>query len=87
MEVNDEERGGSRGGQTTKIRAVVDANGLPLQVAISGGRQHDSLTALAFLEDLPNGGMVLAGKAYDATEIRSFVRSRGGWPNIPPEPA
>jgi transposase len=33
--------------------------------------------------------MVLADKAYDASEIRTFVSSRGGWANIPPssEPA
>jgi transposase len=82
---NDSEGfGRSRGGLTTKIHAVVDANGLPLQVMITGGQQHDSLMALALLEGLPSGGMVLADKAYDATEIRTFVSSRGGWANIPP---
>lgn len=72
--------GRSRGGLTT----AVDANGLPLQVMISGGQQHDSLMARALLEGLPSGGMVLADKAYNATEIRTFVSSRGGWANIPP---
>ena len=76
--------GRSRGGLTTKIHAVVDANGLPLQVAITGGQQHDSLAARALLEGLPSCGMVLADKAYDAPEIRTFVSSRGGWANIPP---
>lgn len=42
--------GRSRGGLTTKIHAVVDANGLPLQVVISGGQQHDSLAARALLK-------------------------------------
>lgn len=76
--------GRSRGGLTTKIHAVVDANGLPLHVAITDGQQHDSLAACALLEGLPSGGMVLADKAYDAAEIRTFVSSRGGWANIPP---
>ncbi|MCV0428729.1 MAG: IS5 family transposase [Roseibium sp.] len=76
--------GRSRGGLTTKIHAVVDANGLSLQVMITGGQQHDSLMARALLENLPSGGMVLADKAYHATEIRTFVSSRGGWANIPP---
>ncbi len=79
-----EDFGRSRGGLTTKIHAVVDANGLPLNVAITGGQQHDSLIACALLEGLPSGGMVLADKAYDATEIRKFVSIRGGWANIPP---
>lgn len=76
--------GRSRGGLTTKIHAVVDANGLPLHVAITGGQQHDSLEARALLEGLEKGGMVLADKAYDATEIRKIVSMRGGWANIPP---
>ncbi len=68
--------GCSRGGLTTKIHAVVDANGLPLYVAITGGQQHDSLEARALLEGLEKGGMVLADKAYDATEIRKIVSLR-----------
>jgi transposase len=76
--------GHSRGGLTTKFHTDVDANGLPLQVMITGGQQHDNLMARALLEGLPNSGMVLADKAYDATEIRRFVSSRGGWANIPP---
>lgn len=79
-----EELGRSRGGLTTKIHAVVDANGLPLHVALTGGQQHDGLGARALLEGLPSGGMLLADKAYDAAEIRTFVSSRGGWANIPP---
>lgn len=51
---------------------------------LSGGQEHDSLAAHTMLEELPSGGMVLADKAYDATDIRAFVRSRRGWANIPP---
>jgi transposase len=79
-----EELGRSRGGLTTKIHAVVDANGLPLHITLTGGQQHDSVVVRALLEDLPSGGMLLADKAYDAAEIRKFVSSRGGWANIPP---
>ncbi len=45
---------------------------------ITGGQQHDSLMARALFENLPSGGKVLTDKAYDATEIRTFVSSRGG---------
>ena len=76
--------GRSRGGLTTKIHAVVNATGLPLQIAITGGQNHDSTQARDLLKELPNGGMVLADKAYDANEIRSYVSSLGGWANIPP---
>ncbi|MBG6147631.1 hypothetical protein IWQ51_005786 [Labrenzia sp. EL_142] len=40
--------------------------------------------AHALLEGLPSSGMVLADKAYDATEIRTITSLRGGWANIPP---
>lgn len=33
--------GRSRGGLTTKIHAVIDANGLPLQIAITDGQLHE----------------------------------------------
>ncbi|MCL5776448.1 IS5 family transposase [Limibaculum sp. FT325] len=79
-----EEFGRSRGGLTTKIHAVVDGNGLPLRLALAPGHQHDSLSATALIEGLPEGGMLLADKAYDANAIRSLVASRGGWANIPP---
>ncbi len=72
-----EELGRSRGGLTTKFHAVVDANGLPLHVTITGGQQHDSRAAGTLLEGSPGGGIVLADKAYDSTEIRTFVSSRG----------
>ena len=48
--------GRSRGGLTTKIHAIVDAKGLPLQIMLSGGQEHDSLAAHTMLEDLPSGG-------------------------------
>ncbi|MCR9061068.1 MAG: IS5 family transposase [Rhodobacteraceae bacterium] len=76
--------GCSRRGPTTKIHEFVDANGPPLQVMITGGQQHDSLMARALLEGLPSSGMVLADKAHDATELRTFTSLRGGWANIPP---
>lgn len=79
-----EQLGRSRGRLTTKIHAIVDSNGLPLRVAITGGQQHDGLAARALLDGLPSGGMVLADKAYDSAEIRTFVNSRGSWANIPP---
>ena len=63
---------------------MVDANGLPLHITITGGQQHNSLAARALLNGLPSGGMVLADKAYDATEIRTFISSQGTWANIPP---
>ena len=62
--------GRSRGGLTTKIHAVVDANGLPPELALAPGHQHDSLSAGDLLNDMPEGGMLLADKAYDSDAIQ-----------------
>lgn len=35
-----EDLGRSRGGLTTNIPAVVDTNGLPIHVSITGGQRH-----------------------------------------------
>ena len=80
----DEGLGRSRGGLTTKIHAVVDTNGLPIKLALAPGHQHDSLNASDLLSDIPEGGMLLADKAYDSDAIRSLVAANGGWANIPP---
>jgi transposase len=80
----DEDFGRSRGGLTTKIHAVVDANGLPLGLGLAPGHQHDSMSATDLLDSVPEGRMLLADKAYDSDATRSLVTLRGGWANIPP---
>ena len=78
--------GRSRGGLTTKIHLVVDADGLPIRYDLSPGQAHDSTAAGALLADLPPDSFLLADKAYDAEWIRkqgSRVQHgrpiRGGW--------
>jgi transposase len=78
--------GRSRGGLTTKIHAVVDADGLPIRLALSPGQSYDGATACDLLDQLREGAILLADRAYDANAIRDFVSERGAWPNIPPMP-
>lgn len=35
--------------------------------------------------DLPEGAMLLADKGYDANALRTAVRERNAWANIPPK--
>ena len=77
--------GRSRGGLTTKIHAVVDRNGLPVQLALSAGQQHDSLMAIDLISSLQSKGILLADKAYDSDAIRNFAGDCGAWANIPPK--
>jgi len=38
--------GRSRGGLTSKIHALVDSNGLPVRLALTGGEAHDNRLAV-----------------------------------------
>jgi len=78
--------GRSRGGLTTKIHALVDANGLPVAVTLSEGQAHDGKRAADLLTGLGPGQVLLADRAYDSDALRRDVASRGAWANIKPMP-
>lgn len=75
--------GRSRGGLTTKIHAVVDAEGRPIRLMLSEGQAYDGHAAEALLDQLGDGDILLADRAYDNDAIRKFVADRGAWANIP----
>jgi len=76
--------GRSRGGLTTKIHALVDANGLPLELVLTPGQAGDCPVAEQLLGHLHEGTIVLADKAYDADWLRRQIEAAGAAPNIPP---
>ena len=47
--------GRSRGGLTTKIHALVDANGLPILLKLTAGQAHDGRSAADMLAGLGEG--------------------------------
>ena len=57
--------GRSRGGLTTKIHALVDANGLPVVLKLTPGQAHDGKSAADMLDSLGEGDILLADRAYD----------------------
>ena len=75
--------GRSRGGLTTKIHALVDAEGRPVALALTAGQAHDSLMAEPMLADLQQGAILLADKAYDTNALRALAESKSAWANIP----
>jgi transposase len=75
--------GRSRGGLTTKIHALVDGRGLPIQLHLSEGQASDCKQAEPLLEAVPDGSVFLADKAYDSDAIRRQVEAQGGFANIP----
>jgi transposase len=77
--------GRSRGGLTSEIHAVVDANGLPVRLELTRGEAHDNRLAGKLLSRLKSGSMLLADRGYDADWIRGLAMRRGAWANIPPK--
>jgi transposase len=77
--------GRSRGGLTTKIHALVDAEGRPIDVVLTAGQAHDGKPAIAMLEALQPDTILLADRAYDSDVIRSLAAHKQAWANIPPK--
>ncbi len=78
--------GRSRGGLTTKIHALVDAEGLPIDLKLTEGQAHDGRSAEDMLEALVEGQILLADRAYDSDALRQDLEARGVWANIKPMP-
>jgi transposase len=82
---SEQHMGRSRGGLTTKIHAVVDTNGLPVQLGLTPGETHDNRLCSALLSELRPRTMLLADRGYDADWIRALASEQGAWANIPPK--
>jgi transposase len=78
--------GRSRGGLTTKIHTLVDADGLPVALELSEGQAHDARSAQDMLRNLRPGQILLADRAYDSDALRAEVEKQGAWANIKPMP-
>ena len=78
--------GRSRGGLTTKLHAVVDANGNAISLKLSAGQAHDGRSAADMLDTVGEGHILVADGAYDSDALRAAIAERGGWANIKPMP-
>ncbi len=78
--------GRSRGGLTTKIHAVVDANGLPITLKLTEGQAHDGRSAQDMLDTVGANQTLLADRAYDSDALRQTLAERGAWANVKPMP-
>jgi transposase len=55
--------GRSRGGLTTKIHALVDAEGRPIVLKLTEGQAHDGRSAADMFETVQAGHILLADRA------------------------
>jgi transposase len=76
--------GRSRGGLTTKIHALVDADGLPIALKLTPGQAHDGRSGEDMLEGLGRGQTLLADRGYDSDALRARLAARGAFANIKP---
>lgn len=75
--------GRSRGGLTTKIDALADAEGRPVRLELTAGQAADAPMAEKLLSDLQPGSTLLADRAYNTDAIWNFAKERKSWANIP----
>ena len=73
----------SRGGRSTKIHAVVDSKGRPLNFIVTGGQVHDSQVVGDVLDTPRPPLAVTADKAYDSEKVRQQIKDEGALPIIP----
>jgi transposase len=75
--------GRSRGGPGTKIHAIVEARGLPVEVVVTPGQVSDYEQAEALIEGRA-GDAVIADKGYDADHVIDLIERQGSRAIIPP---
>jgi transposase len=73
----------SRGGRSTKIHAIVDSKGRPLNFAVTGGQVHDSQVVGDVLDTPKPPLAITADKAYDSGKVRQQIKDEGALPVIP----
>lgn len=76
--------GRTRGGLNTKIHAIVDGLGNPVEFLLSAGNDHDSVHAVELLEKVKiSGSNILVDRAYGARAIREYISEHGATYVIP----
>ena len=78
--------GRSRGGLTTKIHAMVDANGLPITLKLTPGEAHDGRSADDMLDTVGKGQILVADAGYDSDRLRAELKRRRAKCCIKPMP-
>ena len=76
--------GGSRGGLTTKIVALVDALGNLARFVLLPGQRHDSIGAVPLLDGIEIDALIGA-KGFDNDWLRKELDDRGAGAVIPPK--
>ena len=76
--------GRSRGGLTTKIHALVDAEGLPILLKLTEGQAHDGPAATDMVNGIGRNQILLGDRACDSDDLRQSLAERGAFGNVKP---
>ncbi len=76
--------GRTKGGNNTKVHALVDAKGMACRVLLSAGQVHESLMAQALTKGVPKGCTIVGDKAYDTDAHRLQWKDDGLGVCVPP---
>ena len=66
-----------RGGRTTKIHALTDAEYRPVAFLLTGGQIADCTAGAVLLEEMPRSAILHGDKGYDSDAIRRQVEGKG----------
>ena len=67
----------------TKLQAICDSKGLPLDLFVTAGQVSDYIGARALLGSLPDVDWLLGDCGYDADWFRDVLKDKGIRPCIP----
>ena len=82
----DKAVGRTRGGLNTKLHAIVDGLGNPVEFLLSAGNDNDCVHAVELLENVELcGSNVLADRAYGVRSIREYISEHRANYVIPPQ--
>jgi len=75
--------GRTKGGMNTKLHAICDSQGRPLDLFVTAGQVSDYIGARALLGGLPKVEWLLGDRGYDADWFREALKDKGIRPCIP----
>ena len=69
--------GRTKGGMNTKLHAICDSKGRPIDLFVTAGQVNDYVGARALLSSLPNVKWLLEDRGYDADWFREALQDKG----------
>ena len=69
--------GRTKGGVSTKLHAICDSQGRPIDLFVTAGQVSDYIGARALVNSLPKVDWLLGDRGYDADWIREAVKDKG----------